>query len=161
MSRKSKKVADPQPVAPLGDWRDDWLYSLVFRDAEDTWACRKREMQMMDDVDESPYWQYVLVEEYGDSEDSMCRGDVLRAWTVDDCGLCEIPLDEHALHLREIKDRIYPFILIQFHIHPNRKNVVLGHSEASTAGFGSVYRVQRCGTNAQLVPNESFGFWRS
>ena len=75
MSRKSKKVADPQPVAPLGDWRDDWLYSLVLRDAEYTWACRKREMQMMDDVDESPYWQYVLVEEYGDSEDSMCRGD--------------------------------------------------------------------------------------
>lgn len=161
MSRKRKKTADSQPVTSLRDWRDDWLYLLVLRDAEETWAHRKREMQMIDNADESAHWKYVLVEEYGSSEDSMCRGDVLRAWTVDDNGLAEIPLDEHVLHIQEIEQRIYPFILMQFHIHPNRKNVVLGHVEASTAGSGCVYRVQGHGSNAQLLSDESFGFWVS
>lgn len=91
----------------------------------------------------------------------MCDGDPIRAWTVDDNGVAEISLEELALHKKEIRDRIYPFILIEFHIHRDRKHVVLGHTEASTAGSGCVYRVHRNGPDAKLIPDESFGMWIS
>lgn len=97
MPRKKKK-SQSRPVTSLPDWRDDWLYELVLRDAQETWTRREREIQRFGDAEECRYWKYVMVEEYGDSEDSSCRGDILRAWVVNDSGLSEISLNEHRLH---------------------------------------------------------------
>ena len=91
----------------------------------------------------------------------MCCGDVLRAWTVDDDGVVEISLEEDALHHQEIRGRMFPFVLMQFHIHPNRKHVVLGYLEATTAGWGCVYRVIGRGLDAELAPDDGCGSWIS
>jgi len=147
------------PTMKLRDWENDWLYSLIFGDAEICWQNRKRELNLIDP--EGKFGRYVLLEEYGASKDSMVCGEVLRAWTVDDDGLVEITLAEHTLHIQETKGPFYPFVLKQFHIHSNRKTVVLGQSEGPTCGRGCVYRVSHSGQVAQLVVDESFGFWIS
>ena len=91
----------------------------------------------------------------------MCRGKVERAWVRDAKGLREIGLGEYRKHKRRIRGRIYPFVLMSFHILPDRQRVVLGHRQASTAGRGTRYLVIGEGDKARLEPDPSSGFWVS
>jgi hypothetical protein len=145
------ELSDPPAVA---DWHSDWLYQLVFREVEDAWKwCRR--------VPNSKAWQYVLVEEWSAARDSMCSGRLVRAWVRDSDGLREISLEEHKQHKRKIHSRIYPFVIVSFHIRPDRRKVVLGRREANTAGRGCGYLVEGEGETARLVRDPAAGFWIS
>src|SRR5262249_42712440 len=80
------------------DWRSDWLYSLILREADKAWDwCQS--------VPGRNGWKYVLVEEYSSGDDSMCRGDVIRAWVRDEGGLRPISLAEHLEHQRKLEGK--------------------------------------------------------
>jgi hypothetical protein len=157
-AKTANRNADAKSVLPLPDWRGDWIYELVFRNAYKSWSEIQQTRQLLA---ESAGCNFVLIEEYGESDDSFCAGSVLRAWTLDPDGLNAIPLDEHALYLKEVGRGIYPFELIQFHIHRNRQHVVLGSIQGSRSGTGSVYRVEGAPPDANLVMSSDFGAWRS
>jgi hypothetical protein len=143
------EIAEPRP-----DWRTDWLYGLVLRNAERWWEWCSR-------VPDRKVWRYVLIEEWSSAKDSMCRGKVVRSWIRDAEGLREISLEEYKQHKRKIHRRIYPFIIMEFHIQPNRKHVVLGNRQASTAGRGSRYLVEGEGDQAELIPDPTGSSWVS
>jgi hypothetical protein len=106
-------------------------------------------------------WQYVLIEEWSSNNASMCSGKVVRAWIRDAEGLREISLQEYKQRKRTIHGRIYPFVLMAFHIQADRQRVVLGSRQASTAGRGSRYLVEGEGEGANLTPDPTGGFWVS
>ncbi|WP_425616230.1 hypothetical protein NA78x_006169 [Anatilimnocola sp. NA78] len=161
MARPKKKQV-MKNKRPLGDWRGDNLYDLVFCEAEETWRSEKESQQFAKQKGvKITRRAYILLEEYGESDYSSVEGDVLRAWTFDDTGLVEISLAEHALHRGEIAGRTFPFVMMMFHIHENRKHIVLGYCEANTSGSGCVYRVESSGEEVSLEHDESLGFWRS
>jgi len=148
-----KKQPRPTPLA-LADWRDDWLYALVFRRVEQNWESCSR-------VRDRDVWQYVLVGEWSTADKVMCRGEVVRAWVRDEDGLREVTPDEYGRHKRRIRGRIYPFVLVSFHIHPDRQRVVFGVRQASTAGIGGQYLVRGEGETGELEADPEGGFWRS
>jgi hypothetical protein len=141
-------------TAALPDWRTDWLYGLVLRDAERHW-------EWCSQVPDGKAWRYVVIEEWSSASASMCCGKVVRAWIRDVEGLREIGLQEYKQQKRTIHSRIYPFVLMAFHIHPDRQRVVLGHRQASTAGRGCRYLVEGQGDGATLAPDATGGFWVS
>src|SRR5262245_20679107 len=156
-------IADPKPEhmrrkkdpIALADWRSDWLYALVLREADPDWewCCR---------VPDGNFWRYVLIEEWSSANDySMCCGKVVRAWVRDADGLREITIDEYKQHKRKIRGRIYPFVIMAFHISADRQRVVLGHRQASTAGTGCRYIVQGQGEGAKLETDPTSGSWIS
>ena len=128
------------------DWQTDWLYCVILREAEKAWDwCQT--------VPGRDVWKYVLVEEYWSGDDSRCRGDVIRAWVRDEGGLRQISLAEHGEHQRKLEGKdIYPFIMVQFHVHPDRKHVVIGQSQAMLAGSGTGYLIEGSGREARLCP---------
>jgi hypothetical protein len=143
------------------DWKNDWLYLLILREAEEQWT-RYRP------VPDADYWQYVLVEEFSSSEGSRCAGHVLRAWKRDEIGLRKISLKEHKQHERKLEiwqrkrdSRFFPYILVVFHVFPDRQRVVKGFHHANTAGKGGCYLVRGDGTSAKLIPDPDGGFWVS
>ena len=140
--------------SPLPDWQSDWLYRLIFQEAEDNWEMCERNKN-------SDYWQYVLIEEWSSADGAHCRGELLQLWLRDAQGLRQIPLESRKEHQRKIKSRIFPFILISFHIHPDRTRVVFCHREANTSGMGRRYMVIGDHDNATLEVVPSGGFWRS
>ena len=141
-------------TAPLPDWQTDWLYALVLREAERDWQWCSR-------VPDRDVWRYVLIEEWSSANDSTCRGKVVRDWVRDGDGRREIGLDEYKQHKRRIRGRIYPFVIMEFHIQPNRERVVLGHRQASTAGTGCRYLVEGQRDEAKLERDPTGGAWIS
>lgn len=139
-------------VPNLTDWRTDWLYGLVFRDADTSWAMCQPDTE---------YWQYVLICEWSEANGPDCCGKPLRAWRRDADGLTDISIVEYERLVRTIQNRLYPFILVDFHISNDRKQVVLSHQEANTAGGGNRYVVQGKGEHAKLVEDPAAGFWIS
>ena len=85
----------------------------------------------------------------------------MRAWFRDNDGLNEISIQKYKQHKKKIRGRIYPFILIRFHISPDRRLVVYGQTEASTAGSGCRFIVDGDGASATLRPDPDGGFWIS
>jgi len=136
------------------DWRTDWLYTLVLRNAENSWEWCSR-------APDGKLCRYVLIEEWSSASDSRCRGKVVRAWIRDAEGLRAISLEEYKQHKRTIRGRIYPFVIMEFHIQPDRKRVVLGDRQASTAGRGCRYLVAGEGDQAKLISDPTGGFWVS
>src|SRR5262249_41675065 len=99
---------------PSVDWQTDWLYSLILQKADTAW-------EWCQSVPGRDVWKYVVVEEYSSADDSMCQGDVVRAWVRDEDGLRQISLEEHAEHQGKLDGKdIYPFVLVHFHVHPDR-----------------------------------------
>jgi len=141
-------------VIPLAPWQNDWLYALVLREAERDW-------EWCGQVSDGDVWRYVLVEEWSSANHSKCDGRVVRAWVRDVEGLREIGLDDHKRHRRRIRGRIYPFVIMEFHIYPDRARVALGHRQANTAGAGCRFLVQGEGTEAELEYDPAGGGWRS
>ena len=138
----------------LPDWRNDWLYTLVLREADSAW-------QWCNQVPERDFWRYVLVEEWSSASGAHCGGEVVRAWIRDGEGLREITMAEYEQQKRRIRGRMYPFILVQFHIEPERTRVILGRREASTAGTGHRYLVRGEGDKASLEGDPTGGAWTS
>jgi hypothetical protein len=138
----------------LPDWRSDWVYKLIFEQAETAW----KHCEINHDPD---IWQYILIEEWSSSKDGVCKGTVLRLWVRDAKGLREVPVQSHAKHLSKIKARIFPFIIVEFHIYPDKSGVVVGQQEANTAGHGGSYLIHGGPEKAELVPDPSGGFWIS
>ncbi len=145
-----KRIRQPQ----LPDWRSDWLYRIIFRKAESSWEFCKRNK-------DPNYWQYVLIEEWSSAQRAFCGGTLLRLWLHDAQGLRQIPLRSRAEHQRKIHDRIFPFVIISFHIYPDKTRVVYCHREANTAGRGKCYKVVGDDDNAVLVADPLGGFWVS
>jgi hypothetical protein len=141
-------------VIPLPPWQNDWLYALVLREAEADWEW----CNLLPDRD---VWRYVLIEEWSSAHGSMCEGKLVRAWVRDSDGLRQISLNEHKRHKRRIRGRIFPFVMMMFHIQPDRTRVVLGHRQANTAGTGCRYLVQGEGVEAKLEFDPSGGGWIS
>jgi hypothetical protein len=137
------------------DWQNDWLYSVILQEAEKAWDwCRL--------VPGREVWKYVLIEEYSSGDDSMCQGDVIRAWVRDEVGLRQISLAEHAEHQGKLKGKdIYPFVVFHFQVHPDRRHVIIGQTQAMLAGSGTGYFVEGSGPGARLVPDPEAGFWVS
>lgn len=146
----------PIPTEPAAapDWRDDWLYALVLRQAEQNWEwCRRAR--------DRDVWQYVLVGEWSSADGAMCHGEVVRAWVRDAEGLREITPGEYGRHLQRVRGRTYPFVLVSFHIHSDRQRVALGMHAATTAGGGCRYLVHGKVAAATLEPDPQGGAWRS
>ena len=152
VSWPGRKLIPPPPVSP---WHDDWLYTLLFQWIEQVWEeCSRR--------GDRDIWQYVVVGEWSAADAAMCRGAVVRAWVRDARGLREITPAEYARHNRRIRgDKIYPFVLVSFHIHPDRQRVVLGERRASRGGWGCRGMVRGEGAGAVLEPDPSGGSWVS
>lgn len=140
--------------APLSDWRNDWLYTLLLGKAEEHWDFCLRSP-------DKKLCQYVLIAECASASERQCGNDVVRAWIRDVAGLREITVKEFRKHKSRIRGRIYPFVLMDFHIEPNRVRVVLGVRMASTAGFGGRFLVQGNGDRAELVDDPMGGPWVS
>jgi hypothetical protein len=140
---------------PLPDWQTDWLYALVLQRAEG----------YLDRCNIDPdrdAWKYVLIEEYPEAQGSRCQGDVVRAWVRDESGLREIALEEDAQLTFELEQySIYPFILVMFHILPDRRRVVFGFMQGSRGGAGWRDLVQGEGEEATLDSDPSGGLWMS
>jgi hypothetical protein len=136
----------------LTDWRTDWVYALVFREAEKAWQwCNPAPGEV---------GRFVLLEEYSSADDSLCGGEVIRAWVRNAAGLQEIGLEEHQMHLQELeKDDPYPLVLFQFHVRPSRKGVVIGTIHGAMCGSGTGYLVEGEGAAAVLTPDPEAGFW--
>lgn len=139
----------------IPSWTTDQVYAILFEEVERVWDrdCK--------DNDHAEYWQYVLVEEWSSSDGPMCGGELVRAWVRDLHGLAEISLQEHMKHKSKIKERLFPFVIVFFHVYPDRTHVVLCHQGADTAGGGERYIVTGDGTNIKLEPDPSGGFWIS
>ena len=140
---------------PLPDWQTDWLYALVLRQAEEAWAQCNRDPDRWE-------WKYVLIEEYPEARGASCRGDVVRAWIRDAGGLREITLaEDERLTADILQYPVFPFILLEFHILPDRQRVAIGHRRAGMGGRGWRYLVRGEGAEAALEDDPSGGFWRS
>src|SRR5262249_45271363 len=139
---------------PSVDWQSDWLYSLILREADKAWDwCQSAPGDL---------WKYVVIEEYSSGDDSMCQGDVIRAWVRDESGLRQISLAEHAEHQRKLEGKdIYPFVMLHFHVPVDRRHVIIGQSQAALVGSGTGYLVEGTGRDAMLVPDPEAGFWVS
>jgi hypothetical protein len=92
------------------DWKNDWLYSLILKEAEKQWV------RFRPPPDED-YWQFVLVEEWSSCNGSRCAGQVIRVWKRDKKGLRQISLIEHRRHERNLEiwrrkgdSRFFPYI---------------------------------------------------
>jgi hypothetical protein len=134
------------------NWQSDWLYDLIFLEAERLWKwC----------TPDKDHWQYVLIEELPNEMTGHPIGDPVRSWIRDKNGLREIPLNEHKNLVKKIQERIFPFILMSFYIFPDRQHVIVGHQEANTSGSGSQYAVQGSGRDAKLIPDEHGSAWVS
>jgi hypothetical protein len=139
----------------VSNWRDDWLYNHVLREAEKMW-------EWCGQVPGREVWKYVLVEEFSEADDCMCGGDVVRAWVRGPEGLREISLEEHQQHQRQLEEHDpYPFVLFDFHVRSNRKGVVIGWVQGTLCGSGTGYLVEGEGAGATLVPDPAAGGWIS
>ena len=135
------------------DWRTDWLYALVFTKADGEW-------QSCQAAPGRERGKFVLLEEYSSASDSVCAGEVSRAWVRDAAGLQEISLEQHRLHRRALKKRDgFPFVLFQFHVRPDRKGVVIGTLHGGLCGSGGGYLVEGEGAAAVLAPDPEAGMW--
>ena len=132
-------------VAPtLPSWEDDWLYRLVLSQTGPRWN------------------KPALVDEYDSAEGCHCRGRVVRSWFADASGLRRLTADERKeLRLRLRGKSVYPYVVHQFHISPDRRRVVLCHVAGPRAGTGMGYFVDGDGPDARLVPDMAAGAWRS
>jgi hypothetical protein len=137
------------------DWQADWLYALVLRQADEAWGRCNRDPDRFGR-------RYVLIEEWPGGRYTSSRGEVVRAWVRDEGGLRVIALPEHERLTFEI-DRypLYPSILMEFHILPDRRRVELGFREAALSGRGRVYLVRGEGENATLESDPAGWFWKS
>lgn len=148
-------VVDLEPPVRPKPWQGDPLYRSILEWADEEWdtTCR---------VKDSEIWKFVLVEEYAADDGSMCHGPVLRAWRRDTEGLHEICEPERQNHLRRLAGlRIYPFVLLTFHIQANGDRVIIGLHHATTAGVGGGYIVERRGDRIELLPDPTGGYWQS
>lgn len=134
------------------DWRTDGIYQLVLQKVEKTWLdwCKP----------DAKFWRYVLVEEYSLATRSH-SGNMVRGWVRDENGLREISLEEYKQHRRKIHGRIFPFVLVSFHIHANRQRITIKTLQASTADTGGEYLIEGEGDAAKLVFDPEGGFWIS
>jgi hypothetical protein len=132
--------------------KDD-VYALVFREVDAFWETLCSQP--------TSGWQYVLVEEWSNADGSQCAGRLLTAWVRDESGLNQINLLQYLRHRSKIRGRIYPFVVVSFHILPHLQRVVLGHREADTAGAGCRYTIEGTGNQAMLKYDPTGGGWRS
>ncbi len=132
----------------------DWLYNLILGKAEKYWEVQKRIS--------NEHGKYVLIAERSSERDGHYTGDVVQSWIRDKEGLREISLNEHAKHTDKIHNSdIYPFILMQFYIFPDRQCVIIGTQEASRSGSGGEFIVQVNEGKAKLEPDVHGSFWVS
>ncbi len=138
----------------LPDWQSDWLYALVLGEAGRYWSWCKPDPT-------SGGWRYVLIEEWSSYSRASCRGKMFRAWIRDADGLREITLDEYKQYKRTNRSGSYPYVLVRFHILPDRDRVVLGMHTGNRSGRGARYLVEGEGDEAKLTIDPTGGIWMS
>src|SRR5689334_21007444 len=77
-------------------WKHDWLYLLIFKDAEKLWTLYQPDRGRKQ-------WPYALVEEWSSCTNCRCSGNMLRAWKLDKTGLKRISWVEYMWHQRKLR----------------------------------------------------------
>jgi len=127
------------------NWQSDSLYRLILQQAEELWKNCKPGL-----VD---WYQYVLIAEKITEHAGYCIGDTIHAWIRDSNGLREISVEEHIHHIARVTDDVFPFILMEFYVFPNRERVIIQRRGSNKDARGLQLTIQREGKNIKLIPD--------